>query len=69
MTVMAPRLDLFCGVGGSEETHESVQTGPMSVSSNCSRCGRRLTNALSIALGIGPICRGRKPKPEGEHLQ
>jgi hypothetical protein len=24
---------------------------------NCSCCGRELTNALSIELGIGPICR------------
>lgn len=24
---------------------------------NCSCCGRELTNALSISLGIGPICR------------
>ena len=26
---------------------------------NCSCCGRQLTNADSIALGIGPICKGR----------
>jgi hypothetical protein len=25
----------------------------------CSCCGRELTNALSIKLGIGPICRGK----------
>jgi hypothetical protein len=25
----------------------------------CSCCGRELTNALSIELGIGPICRGK----------
>lgn len=25
----------------------------------CSCCGRQLTNALSIKLGIGPICRGK----------
>jgi hypothetical protein len=26
---------------------------------SCSCCGRELTNAESIALGIGPICRER----------
>lgn len=26
---------------------------------SCFRCGRTLTNPLSMALGIGPICRGK----------
>jgi hypothetical protein len=30
---------------------------------HCRCCGRRLTNPLSIALGIGPECR-KQPPPE-----
>ncbi len=26
---------------------------------NCYRCGRELTNGLSVQLGIGPVCRSR----------
>ena len=36
--------------------HASVAYGR--VFGSCSCCGRTLTNALSIELGIGPICRG-----------
>ena len=37
----------------------------------CSECGRTLTNPVSIAMGVGPVCggggagRGRKPKSRG----
>lgn len=32
----------------------------------CSTCGKRLTNALSRELGIGPVCGGRFYAQEGE---
>jgi len=41
----------------SAPEHSSVAYGRRF--GTCSCCGRELTNALSIELGIGPICRGK----------
>lgn len=31
----------------------------------CARCGRKLRDALSVAVGLGPECRKiRKPQPQ-----
>ncbi len=37
---------------------ESVAMSDGKVTGTCCCCGRKLTNKLSIELGIGPICRG-----------
>lgn len=41
-----------------EESSSQGEEGKMRTS-HCFRCGRLLTNPISVALGIGPVCRGR----------
>lgn len=40
-----------------ERTQVEGGPSPQSQAVHCFRCGRRLTNPISVALGIGPICR------------
>jgi len=34
----------------------------------CGRCGRKLTDAISIALGMGPECRGKHSAPSRRQI-
>lgn len=51
--VYAEALDRF-----REELERQEQAG--NDEARCSCCGRPLTDPESIALGIGPVCRGKK---------
>lgn len=39
-----------------EKPAEDKGTGPQELFSHCQRCGRGLTNPISMARGYGPVC-------------
>jgi Family of unknown function (DUF6011) len=44
-----------------------IQTNP-NPATHCGCCGRALTDAVSVRIGLGPVCRTNAPAPEFRDL-